>query len=135
MKLNPDCVKDVMIFLEDNLGIERNRFREVSFLSIWKNFSDQYTEDDLLYSLFQLEKSGYIVADFSEDIVYNKFTLSDVLYITPKGHDLISSTKTKGAWPATKKILSSLGSVSLSVIEAISSGVASSIIETMVNKQ
>lgn len=134
MKLNPDCVRDVMIYLEDNLGIERNRFKYVELTSILKNFSDKYEKEDLLYSMFQLTKSGYIVTDFSENIVYNKFSISNVLYITPTGHNFISSSKTKNVWPVAKKILGSLGSVSLSVIESVSSGIASSIIEEMINK-
>lgn len=134
MKLNPDCVLDVMMYLENNLGIKQNSFKCVEFLSIWKEFSDQYQKKDILYSIFQLTKSGFIVTDMTEDIVHNRFSVSDIFYITPKGHDFISSANTKDVWPIAKRILNSLGSVSLSVIESISSGVASSIIETMINK-
>jgi len=132
MKLNPDCIRDLMIFLEDSLTINRKEFGCIEFSSIWKYFSTQYERDDLLYSLFQLNKGGYIVTDFSEDIIRNSYRLNTVFYITPKGHDFIAASKANDVWAKSKVILKSLGGVSLSIIESISSGIANSLIDKMI---
>lgn len=132
MKLNPDCVRDIMMFLEDSLTMERNTFGYVDFSSVWKKFSDQYGRDDLLYSLFQLNKGGYIATDFSEDLIKNAYYLDTVFYITPKGHDFIAVVSTNDVWAKSKVILKSLESASLSVIESICSGIAHSLIDKMI---
>lgn len=84
-----------------------------------------------MYHAIQLSENHYIVSDFLFQTNHEdgRFQLSRVYYITPKGHELIATIKSDKSWKKIKKILAPLGGVSLSVIEAIASGVSSAIIE------
>ena len=60
MKLNPDCVRDVLLYLEENLEIKNaSEFSEITLKQIKESLS-QYTEDDVFYSVYNLYKINYI---------------------------------------------------------------------------
>lgn len=125
MKLNPDCVRDILIYFEENLSITVHGFSTISRLEILQAFHDQYNYDELLYSMIQLHESGYIVTDFKPDFDRATFCLNKVFFITPKGHDLLASIYNKEDWKQkVSPVLKSLGSISLSVIESVAKVVA-----------
>lgn len=141
MKLNPDCVRDVMIALEDGLSVERepDRFTFISMntsnvANILNADGPVYTSNEIAYVLLQLEEDGYIVTTARTICDDNRrhFDPKDVVYLTPKGHSFVSKLRDGEGWEKTKKIAGAVGGISLSVIEAISSGIASAIIEKMV---
>lgn len=124
MKLNPDCVRDLLIYLEENLGVTVHGFSSVSRLDVFKDFREKYSYAELLYSLIQLHESGYIITDYKPDFERSTFCLQYVFFITPKGHDLLASIYSKEDWKQkVSPILKSIGSISLSVIESVSKGV------------
>lgn len=124
MKLNPDCVRDLLIYFEENLNVTVHGFSPMSRLDIFQIFHDEYSYEDLLYSMIQLHESGYIVTDFKPDFNKSTFWLNNVFFITPKGHDLLASIYNKEDWKQkVSPILKSIGSISLSVIESVSKGV------------
>ena len=91
MKLNPECIRDLMLILEDITGISKvnpYRFREINCESLmWRNdLSNKYTENEVAYTLIQLAESGYIYMPFR--IEYETvLNLGNILYVTPKGHE------------------------------------------------
>ncbi len=124
MKLNPDCVRDLLIYFEENLTVTVHGFSPMHRFNIFKEFHEQYSYEDLLYSMIQLHESGYIVTDFKPDFSRSTFELSNVFFITPKGHDLLASIYNKDDWKQkVSPVLKTIGSISLSVIESVSKGV------------
>lgn len=140
MKLNPDCIRDIMLFCEKNTYIETCEignilgvsYHVLSTGSIYKIPPlNSYDAGELIYHIIQLIESGYLASDFSFDPLMN-FKHADtpkIYYVTPKGHEFIASIGEKKVWAKTKDILKSVGSVSLTVIETISKGVATAVIE------
>lgn len=60
MKLNPDCVRDVLLYLEENLKIKNSsEFSEITLKEI-KEALSQYTEEDVFYSVYNLYQIKYI---------------------------------------------------------------------------
>lgn len=135
MKLNPDCIRDLMLFLEEktttqlvNIGGHiypgysgwcPAKFPEYNELS-------SYSVEEILYHVVQLSESGYIVTDYSFEPRKSEvtFTLSKVYYLTPKGHEFVSTISKDEEWTQNiKPVLKTLGSISLSALEAIASGV------------
>ena len=99
MKINPDCVRDVMLGLEEQLGLFLNdkcsmefecsnpdKLKKSSFIK-----GKGYSREDLFYSCLQAAENGYIVADYRIDKQLNTIEFYGILYITPKGHDFIAS--------------------------------------------
>lgn len=85
-----------------------------------------YSAGELLYHIIQLSESGYIMSDFEFDpqTNFHKGNLPRIYYVTPKGHEFIAKIAEKKSWEKASKILCTLGGISLSVIEAVSKGVA-----------
>lgn len=139
MKLNPDCIRDLMMFLEEKTWVTikddgRSKFSYFRVLcpALIQELEpvNKYSIEEVLYHTIQLSESGYISTDFTFNPTRadGAFRLTRIYYITPKGHELISSIRSDNAWKKVKTILAPLGSVSLAVIEAVASGVTSALI-------
>lgn len=140
MKLNPDCIRDIMLFCEKNTYIKvygAGNSLSASYHTLYANLMctlpplNSYDAGELIYHIIQLIESGYLASDFRFNSLEN-FRHGDtpkIYYVTPKGHEFIASIEEKKNWAKTKKVLGAIGSVSLSVIETISKGVATAVIE------
>lgn len=139
MKLNPDCIRDAMLILEEKLSF-KDYDRAISFGSMSVDClmcimeKCGYSRDDIAYTALQLFESKYIVTDRASpvDSKMRWLDIGNILYITPAGHEFIASVHNKEVWKdKISPILGALGSVSLSVIEAVSKGIANAAIERL----
>lgn len=138
MKLNPDCVRDLMLALEEMTDIYYDHgylFKEINCSSFMRygDFKSKYGRGEIAYTLLQLAESGYISMEVKVNHEACSLQMGNILYITPKGRDFITSVQNKKDWkekimPAFKLI----GNVSLSAIEAISKGVSTALIEKII---
>lgn len=145
MKLDPDCVRELMLFFEERTSVDI-RYDNGHKISCFHALAPvliskmepltSYSFETILYHIVQLSESGYIVTDFNlpSDNNIGYFKLSRIYYITPKGHELIASIKEDGRWGKIKKILNPIGGVSLAIIESVSSGVTSAMIQKITNQ-
>lgn len=140
MKLDPDCVRDLMLFCEEHTYIKTEEIGRCTAARYHVLYVDsmrlvpplnKYDAGSLIYHVIQLSESGYLATDFHFDPVenYRHNALPAIYYVTPKGHEFIASIVGKAQWDNISKILRSLGSVSLTVIETVSKGIASAAIE------
>lgn len=120
MKLNPDCVRDIL------LKVESLPPKYVLYLRLAE---PDYDIDEYVYAGKKLIEAGYIkgqvitfVGTKPDDVTAYEMTM--------KGHELLDNIRDNKVWSATKKTISTLSSVSLNVI----SEVASSIITSMILK-
>ena len=58
MKLNHDCVRDLMLFIEDNLDM--GFYMDISKIAI-----PSYENQELLYTALKLQEAGYLTTDIS----------------------------------------------------------------------
>lgn len=135
MKLNPDCVRDLMLKLEDISEIRHNNnaywFAGITLESLMAcaSIAEKYTSGEVAYTLLQLSESRYIVMECSVDKETKIFHVGNILYLTPKGHDFIAGIQNKETWTLKlKPALKAFGNVSLSVIEAVSKGATDAVI-------
>ena len=142
MKLNPNCIRDLMLFFEEKTYVMNSngsggRFHSISPELFCKMEPlNKYGMDEILYHIIQLSESGYIVTDFNFNLEApaSCFNLSSIHYITPKGHEFIASIKEDTRWGKIQKVLGPLGAVSLSVIEAVASGVTGATINHLLGQ-
>lgn len=126
MKLNPDCIRDILFAIEDlstpNSLILSNQLAETKFL---KNYSD----DEILYHLQQLDWSGYIVTPNKNKTIDGLYFVND---LSPIGHEFISNIRKDTNWNKVKSISKEVGSETLTSIKSIAENViATAIIHTM----
>ena len=106
MKLNHDCVRACMLYLEENLDMK-------SRINLVGVHLKGYSDDDVLYSFIKLSEAGFINGKpqpAGNNPAYVFITTS----ITYEGHKFIDSTK---------KISSKVASVSIDILTTIATNV------------
>lgn len=120
MKLNPDCIRDILLYVESNTDLKH-------FLSISpKKFPEelsQYTDSEIMHHIKQAELSGLLIAP--------SWYLDGgcmIKYLLPEGRQFIANIREDTNWNKTKEIAKSVGSNSLDVLKQIASDVICSVI-------
>lgn len=126
MKLNLDCCRDILFFLEDNLNItDELETEEVSLESIAAALSD-YRIGELVNTLFVLEEAGFIILNH----LYSYESTEDILVsrITYNGYQFIESIRPETVWNKIKSIGLKIGSLSINTTSQIAVGVLTALI-------
>lgn len=133
LKLNMDCVRDVLLCVEENTGLrkacyfvdlglsEATKFLGTSseLQKYQEELNKKYSNDELLYHVQYCVKTGLIKADntgFGERI--------EVRDLTPYGHEFLSNIRDQGNWAKTKEIGGKVGAFGLNMVAKIAEGVA-----------
>lgn len=120
MKLNQDCLRDLMLELEDKLFINTHIYTdEFRTLEIFNKYSDE----DVYYSLKQLIKMGLIDGATKNQAATVQPYYIDVYDIEPKGHEFLNNVRDENVWKETKKRISKFASVSIPVLQQVSTAV------------
>ncbi len=121
MKLNPDCMRDILIVMEDAGYLE-----ELSPSTVYEALPN-YAEDEINYSIIKLKEAGFIDAIIRE---YNNglaiLRLDDITYT---GHQFLADVRSDNVWNDIKEVSKKVGSNSISAISQIATGVISAIIK------
>lgn len=123
MKLNYDCIRDLMIFLEDNLSYENAYW--ISDIKI-----DGYSDEELIYTAEKLFEAGYINGNLSRTLS-SRYPLILIREITWQGHELLGNIRDNTVW---KKLKSKISNVTTSVSIPILNSVASAILSELLLK-
>lgn len=101
MKINYDCMRDVLIALEKLITIDQKlKFSLVSLPDLQKELPKQ-NDQDIVYSVIMLEQAGYIKATikYSNNAVY----VILISGITIDGHKYLDSIRSPKIWTAIKE--------------------------------
>ncbi len=127
MKLNPDCVRDVLLYLEEHLHIEdRNKLSTIDLKELKEKLT-QYSEDDIFYSVYNLHQIRFIEGRIN-DTGDRKMFFCEINNITWNGHQFLNTIRPDTVWQATKKGASKLGIMSMHALSSIAMKVAEVII-------
>lgn len=138
MRLNYDCVRDVLLKLEELLLIKYDNksdsfsFNRINIKQIYESFPDKkYSMEDILYTVKNLSEAGFI----SAPALYGcgNLTTCFVTDITYNGNEFINKVRPDTVWEKIKKALRKVGSVSLPIISEIASSLASAGLAAMLN--
>lgn len=122
MRLNHDCVRDLMLLSEENLNMS-------NYIRCSCIHSEQYTCEELVYTASKLIEAGYLKGDFLSSSAGKRDTI--ISSITWSGHEFLDNIRDDGVWKITKDKLSKFSSVSISII----SKVATQVITNLINNQ
>lgn len=128
MKLNYDCLRDTLLYLEENLTVDCDG--ELSFGLIYLddlyNELSQYSNEDIYYSVFNLKQAEFLSCSPADD--WPIYHIDSINYITFKGHEFLSEIRDNDKWKKVKSILGNVKTFSLSAISAAAEGVTSALI-------
>lgn len=119
MKLNPDCVRSILLAVEDTCDTQHY------FDSILDSnkILGEYTEEEIAYHARQCDLSGFLYK-YSSDL-NGRWSASD---LTPKGHEFLANIRSNSNWDKVKAISAKVGSKSLSALETIATSVITNLL-------
>lgn len=125
MNLNPNSVRAVLMYLEDNQKIGEQLYSSQVVNSILESQGDKNgTSEELLYAIKQLNDMGMIKATpATSDLAYSPhFKIYDIL---PTGHQFLANIKDDNIWEETKAKAKKVGSFTLDILSKIAVNVIS----------
>lgn len=133
MKLNMDCVRDILLCVEENTGLRKACSFVDTELADATNFlgnssapqkyqeelNEKYSNNELMYHVQYCAKAGLTKTDNTD------FGARIYVYdLTPYGHDFLSNIRNQDNWAKTKEIGGKVGAFSLNMVAKIAEGVA-----------
>ncbi len=125
MKLNPDCIRDILLEVEDVTSLDcrfscRADVPETGRLAV-------YPFEALAYHIRQCDLNGY----FAEMITYDMQNF-EISYLSPRGHAFLSDIRSDTVWKHTKTVAGRIGAWSLDTLSKIAIGVVTELIKSYV---
>ena len=122
MKLNPDCIRDLLLEVEENVGIGKGyRYNFESLTS--NNRLAKYTKDESLYHANQCEMSGLVV----NVRITNDFNCY-IADLSPNGHAFLADIRADTLWNKVKDKAKDLGIGSINALVEIAKNLVTSMI-------
>lgn len=123
MKLNPDCVRDILLTVEevcdgdDFLHIDEDYDLESD------NFLYKYNLKEILYHIRQCNMCGFFIGCSSD---YNDGYL--IMDLSPEGHEFLADIRSNSIWNKVKKKSEQIGVKSLGALSQIAISVTTALI-------
>lgn len=123
MKLNPDCIRDILLAVE-KVTDANTPFRYSRYKSAHQHLA-KYDHNEILYHMKQCNM----------DDMFDGFTLTDsgdlviIRDLSPKGHKFLANVRQDNIWNNTKIIAGKVGSKSLEALVQISSNIITDLVK------
>lgn len=132
MQLKPDCVRDTLLFLEENLTIdyEKDNFNSITLAQLTEQMMlkhTNYNAEDIWYTVYNLHKIRFIEGRIS-NAGNHKMMFCDIENITWNGHQFLNTIRPTNIWEATKQGASKLGLMSMNALSTISMEVMKAVV-------
>lgn len=121
MKLNHECIRDLLIYLEDKLLLTSSLCANDIEIA-------PYESTDIIYATARLSDAKYIE---TSQISYSHDTIPTIHIqsLTWDGHKLLDSIRDDNVWKKTNSVVTQFSSVSIRIIEDISNRIIEKMIE------
>ena len=122
MKLNYDCIRDIMLYLEENL--------ELNNIVYLENIKIDYSDNDIKYSILKLEEIDYIKARIvkADGVAILDAIIFDITFY---GHEFLNTVRPKTVWENTKEISTKIGVNTISSLTQIASQIVTQLISKL----
>ncbi|MDE1523310.1 DUF2513 domain-containing protein [Ligilactobacillus salivarius] len=118
MKLNPDCIRDILLVVEDKSSFSNAVWFEDLKSS---NLVEKYDLETIFYHIRQAFEAGFLLD--VKNFAGGNFYIKD---LSPKGHEFLANIRKDNNWSKTKEIANKVGSFSLKTLTTIASNVVTS---------
>lgn len=121
MRLNQDCVRDILLYFEYYLTNTKTFIFEPDLYTNHQYLMN-YSNDDFLYTCLKLKEAGFINCK-TTNFVGNPIPRLSISSITWNGHKFLDNIRDDTIWAKTKNILNPLKSISIDLISETASKV------------
>ena len=124
MKLNPDCMRDILLQIEQ-LPYGERVYPDQLYTSL-----PNYSHEEIDYSILKMDEAGFINATIEHYLSGNiSIEIHDISY---NGHQFLDTVRSNKVWNVTKKVATDIGSTSVHAITKIATSVITEIIKQAV---
>lgn len=119
MRLNPDCIRLVLLYLEENLTMNSNGItNSISYSDI---SLEDFSKEEIIYTLIKLDEADFIniYISYANNALYALLVNS----ITYDGHMFLENIRNNSIWDKTKEKAKAIGSLSIPILQTISSNI------------
>lgn len=127
MRLEADCVRDVL------LCIENKPFNEVYSLDELSEKLPNYSREQLWYTCIQLKDAEFINAITIHMLRSYVDQIKSIVDLTYDGHEFLETIREDGVWTKTKEAAKKVGSYSLHTIFDIAKNLIAANVVSMFN--
>lgn len=126
MKLVADAVRDILLYLENNLEVTlENNKTNMSYISYVEPAntltpSKHYSKEEVIYAIQQLYQNGMINVNIFIG-KQGRWINGDIYDITWQGHEFINNIRIPSIWEAAKSKAGKLGGLSIKALSFLSS--------------
>ncbi len=132
MKLNPECIRMVLLTIENELTLDDN-FKPKRYYTddlLQSKALSEFNNKDIIYSLIQLSKNGYIDI---HDIGADQRFIARIIDITPLGHEFINHIRPKSVWDNIMDISKKTSNFSFNALATIALNVGQTHLTESIN--
>lgn len=122
MKMNLDCMRDILLAMQDS------PIDEGMTISEFCERLPQYTEEDICYSCLKMSEAGFVIADLTDLDGWIIPRVDGLWDITFRGHEFLGRIKDESRWKGIKRVLPTIRDYSIDAINAVANGFASAAI-------
>lgn len=137
MKLNPDCIRAVMLEIEEKHLIVQSSDgsmvkQNIPINQLYESLL-HYSNEDIFYTVYNLDQAGYISASFfwSGGAAHE----CNVNHMTFPGHEFLDKIRDEDRWSAVKSVLSAVSNFSLAAMNAIAEGMTAGAVSAYLEKR
>ena len=94
MRLNPDCIRDILLIVEKYATYSNDVEQEIVF----QELEDTYNHEEILYHIRQCEASGLFL---KVQYFFGGFSIVD---LSPEGHQFVNDIRQDTNWNRTKEV-------------------------------
>ena len=127
MKLNKDCVRNIL------LTIESMEYESVYTVEKLHELLPDYSYDELQYHCIQLLDAGFIKAVSVPILGHINPQISRIKDLTYQGHEFLADIRSDSIWNKTKDRAKTIGSESLHALRDIAVNVVATAISNTFN--
>ena len=125
MKLDKDCVRDILLFAEDYCQYYDHpqfgrQLKCVTYILLCESekFSN-YDKYVIYYAISKLFEGKYVLGYVIPKDAYSNFNYATIEGLSLKGHDLLDNIRPETVWQETKSVLQKVGDFSLGIMSQV----------------
>lgn len=138
MRLIPEAIRDVLLFIEQNLQLKDNGSAGFESNIITQNElaselapSKYYSESDIIYTVQQLVEHKFLVAKVATG-KNGRWIYCEIKDITWEGHEFLNSVRSDTVWIKTKEHAQKIGVNALKELVYIANKITRELIENSI---
>jgi hypothetical protein len=123
MRLNPDCIRDILVTVEENTGFYDFMEYPPESAEDYPKLA-KYTEEEVFYHIKQCYLSGLLT-----ELSWTLEPTCSIHDLTPAGHEFMANIRSDTNWAKTKEVAGKIGSLSLQVLTKVAAEIVTSLIK------